>query len=128
LKHSAHKRTERSNYDLVFAAGINAPGFEDSLGYWRHLYSLKAIAEENGRDFELSAWPHEREFLNLCGIYILPRQFVFKHCRNSPYITIRAIPNRRDYEFFAWGYDIQQLRKVWHRTIQAVNSQPIADF
>jgi hypothetical protein len=126
LKHSANG-TERSQYDLVFAAGIHAPGLEDSLGYWRHLYSLKAAAKEEGRDFDLSAWPHEHKFLNLCGIYILPRQFISAHCKNNQYITVRALENRSDYEFFGWGYDIPRLRKVWQHAIQVVNSQPVID-
>jgi hypothetical protein len=126
LKHSA-KGTERGQYDLVFGVGINAPGLEDSLGYWRHLHSLKKEAEKEGRDFDLSVWPHEREFLNQCGIYILPRQFIFAHCRNSQYITIRTIPERRDYEFFGWGHDISRLRKVWHRAIQVVNSSSTSE-
>jgi hypothetical protein len=126
LKHSA-KGTERGKYDLVFAVGINAPGLEDSFGYWRHMDSLKKDAEKEGRDFDLSAWPHDCEFLNRCGIYILPRQFIFTHCKNVQDITIRTITERRDYEFFGWGYDIPRLRKVWQRTIQIVNSSKISD-
>jgi hypothetical protein len=126
LKHT-NKGAERSQYDLIFAAGINAPGLEDSLGYWRHLHSLKAAAKQEGRDFDLHARPHEQNFLHLCGIYILPRQFIFTHCRNKQYITVRALENRRDYEFFAWGYDIPRLRKVWQRAVQVVNSKPTLD-
>jgi hypothetical protein len=121
LKHSA-KGTERGQYDLVFAVGINAPGLEDSIGYWRHLLSLKKEAEKEGRDFDLSVWPHEPEFLNQCGIYVLPRKFIFKHLKNTPYITIRTIPERRDYDFFSWGHDIPRLRKIWQRAIRVVNS------
>jgi hypothetical protein len=121
LKHSA-KGTERGQYDLVFAVGINAPGLEDSIGYWRHLHSLKKEAEKEGRDFDLSVWPHEPEFLNQCGIYVLPRQFIFKYLKNTPYITIRTIPERRDYDFFSWGHDISRLRKIWQRAIRVVNS------
>jgi hypothetical protein len=127
LKHSANKRTKRGNYDLVFAVGIDAPGLEDSVGYWRHFGSLKKAAKSEGRDFGLSSWPHEREFLNHCGIYILPRQFILTNCTNSPCITIRHIPKRHDYEFFSWGYDIPRLRKVWLHAIEVVNSQPVMD-
>ena len=128
LKHSNSKRrTERRNYDLIFAAGINAPGLEDTFGYWRHFDSLRKAAKKEGREFGLSAWPHKREFLNHCGIYILPRQFVFKHCRDEQYITVRAIEKRLDYEFFGWGYDIQRLRQVWHHAIQVLNSRPVID-
>jgi hypothetical protein len=126
LKHSA-KGTERGNYDLVFAVGINAPGLEDSLGYWRHLHSLKKTAEEEGRDFDLSVWPHEPEFLNMCGIYILPRQFIFTHCKNTQDITIRTLSERRDFGFFGWGHDIPRLRKIWQRAIRIVNSPSNAD-
>jgi len=126
LKHSANKRTKRVNYDLVFAVGINAPGLEDSREYWRHFDSLKKAAKKEGRAFGLSAWPHEREFLNHCGLFILPRQFVFTHCKNSPYITIQAISEKYD-EFFAWGYDIPRLKQVWQHAIEVVNSQPNTD-
>ena len=126
LKHSKIG-TERGKYDLVFAAGIDAPGLEDSLGYWRHFDSLKKSSKIEGRNFGLAKWPHERDFLNQCGFYILPRQFVFTHCSNSPYITIRAIPERLDYEFFAWGYDISRLRKVWGHALEVVNSQSATD-
>jgi hypothetical protein len=127
LKHSANKLTERGKYDFVFAVGINAPGLEDSLGYWRHYDSLKKAAKKEGCDFGLSAWPHESKFLHHCGIYILPRHFVFAHCRNTPYITIRTIPERHDYEFFGWGHDIPRLRSVWYHAIQVVNSQATSD-
>jgi hypothetical protein len=119
--HSA-KGTERSKYDLVFAVGIDAPGLEDSLGYWRHLHSLKKAAEAEGRDFDLSVWPHDPEFLNRCGIYVLPRQFISRHCKNTLDITLRTMSERRDYQFFGWGYDVPQLRKIWRRAIQIVNA------
>jgi len=122
LKHSANKRTARDNYDLVFAAGINAPGLEDPRGYWTHFDLLKKAAKKEGRDFGLSAWPHEPEFLNHCGLFILPRQFIFSpHCANSPYITIQAISEKYD-EFFAWGNDISRLRKVWQHAIRIARS------
>jgi len=62
LKHSANKRTKRGNYDLVFAVGVDAPGLEDSVGYWRHFGSLKKAAKNEGRDFGLSAWPMNANF------------------------------------------------------------------
>jgi hypothetical protein len=128
LKHSANNRTERGKYDLVFAVGINAPGLEESREYWRHFDSLKKTAKKEGREFGLDAWPHERKFLNHCGLFILPRQFVFSpHCANSPYITIQAISAKYE-EFFAWGYDIPRLRKVWHHAIEVANSQPAIDL
>jgi hypothetical protein len=121
LMHSA-KGTERSKYDLIFAVGINAPGLEDSLGYWRHLHSLKKDAEAKGHDFDLSVWPHEFEFLDRCGIYILPRQFVSRHCKNTLDVTIRTLSERLDFEFFSWGYEVPQLRKIWDHAIEIVNS------
>jgi hypothetical protein len=45
---------------------------------------------------------------------------------NSPYITIQAISLKYD-EFFAWGYDVPRLQKVWHHAIEVVNSQPLSD-
>lgn len=127
LKHSA-TGTQRGKYDVVFAAGINAPGLEDSEAYWRHLGSLKNAAKLEGRDFDLSAWPHKREFLSQCGFYILPRPYVFAHCKNKPYITIRSIPGRPDYEYFAWGYQESRLREIWQRALKEVNSASVADL
>jgi len=123
LKHSA-KGTKRGKYDLVFAIGMNAPGLEDSREYWKNFVSLKKIAKKEGRDFDLSAWPHERAFLNHCGIYILPRRFIFSNCPNHYYVTVRKI---RDEQFFGWGYDIPRLRNVWQHAIRVVNSPSVGD-
>jgi hypothetical protein len=101
---------------------IKAPGLEDSVGYWRHLHSLKNDAKAKGRNFDLSVWPHDFEFLNLCGIYIFPRQFVSGHCRNTLDVTIRTLSERRDFEFFSWGDDGPGLRKKWDHAIEIVNA------
>lgn len=121
LKRSA-TGTERGQYDLVFAVGINTPGLEDSLGYWRHLSALKSEAKKESRDIDLSAWPHERQFLSQCGLFILPRPFIFGCCANGIDVTIRTIAERQDYQFFGWGYDFARLQKVWHHALQVVNS------
>lgn len=118
LLHSARGR-ERSEYDLVFAVGINAPGLEDSLGYWKHLHSLKKEHEAEGRSFELSVWPHHQAFLSRCGIYILPREVISK---NHFDVTIRTLSQRQDFDFFSWGHDIRRLRYVWQRAIDRVNN------
>jgi hypothetical protein len=115
----SQKGTERCEYDLVFAVGINAPGLEDSLGYWRHLHSLKKEHESEGRSFDLNVWPHDPAFLSRCGIYILPRHVI---SQNHLDVTIRTLSQRRDFQFFSWGYDVRRLKQVWLRAIQIVNA------
>lgn len=118
LTHSP-KGVQRSEYDLVFAVGINAPGLEDSIGYWSYMKSLKKQHQAANRSFELSVWPHEPDFLNLCGIYILPREAV---SLNQLDITIHSLTRRRDSRFFGWGYESRRLENIWRKTIQIVNA------
>jgi hypothetical protein len=119
LLHSARSRHERTDFELVFAVGVNMPGLEDSQNYWRQLKALRKRQSQNGERFDFGVRPHEKAFLDLCGIYILPRLAIPV---NQLDVTIRVIDRRPDYSFFAWGYDEDRLRAVWHRALQIINS------
>ena len=123
LLHSAKGR-ERAEYDLIFAVGIDTPGLEDSLGYWKHLHSLKKTHEAEGRAFDFSVWPHDPAFLSRCGVYVLPRESISV---NHLDITIRSLSRRPDYQFFGWGHETSRLRDVWRHAIQTVNASPSVD-
>lgn len=122
LTHSP-KGNERSDHDLVFAVGINAPGLEDTIGYWKHLNLLKKEHEAADRSFELPVWPHESDFLNICGIYIFPRKAV---TINQLDITIHSLPRRRDFRFFGWGYEPRRLERIWQRSIHFANDSIVS--
>jgi hypothetical protein len=119
LLYSARSRQERSDYELLFAVGIDSPGFEDSEGYWRHLHALRKKHLSGGRPFDFSVWPHDAAFLTRCGFYIMPRVAIRV---NQMDVTIRKIPRGKDDEFFAWGHDFARLREIWLHAIRIVNS------
>lgn len=110
---------KRSNYDLLFGVGIDLPGLEESVGYWRQLNDLKAANQAEGRLFELSTWPHEAPFLNLCGFLVMPRRLIRT---NHMDFTIRNLPMRAEYEFFAWGKDSGRCRDIWRHAIKSLDS------
>lgn len=110
--------TARNDYDLVFAVGIDAPGLEDSRGFWLHYNTQVRSAKLAGESCGLSTWPHKPEFLKHCGIFVLPRDLVLSpDFPNSPYITVRTVGTHRCADFFAWGHDIPRLKSVWHRAV-----------
>lgn len=41
LLYSARSRRQRTDYELLFAVGVDSPGFEDSEAYWKHLHSMR---------------------------------------------------------------------------------------
>lgn len=119
LLRSARSGNEKSEFEILFAVGINTPGFEDSEAYWRHLHRLRKESLGAGRPFDFSVWPHDAAFLTRCGFYIIPRVAIRV---NQLDVTIAAIERRSDYQFFSWGEDFQRLRAVWQHAVDIVNS------
>ena len=107
LLHSSSKKKERCDYELLFAVGVDSPGFEDSQGYWKHLYALRKKHLAEGRSFDFSIWPHDPAFLARCGFYIMPRTAIRV---NHMDVTIHKKHKGKDDEFFGWGNDISRLR------------------
>ena len=72
LLHSAKGR-ERAEYDLIFAVGIDTPGLEDSLGYWKHmLIPLTQVRPWMSGERDFVGWPSPAMFgtqpsANSCG-------------------------------------------------------------
>jgi hypothetical protein len=119
LLRSARSGQDKSDFEILFAVGINSPGLEDSQAYWRHLHALRKRTLAEGRPFDFSVWPHDAAFLARCGFYIIPRAAIHV---NQIDVTIAAIERRTDYEFFSWGEDFNRLRHVWEHAIGIVNS------
>lgn len=121
LLYSARSRRQRTDYELLFAVGIDSPGFEDSAAYWRHLHAIRTKHRKEGRPFSFSVWPHEPAFLERCGFFIIPRVAIRVDQLD---VTLAAIERRPDFEFFSWGHDIQRLRAVWQHALAIVDSSP----
>jgi hypothetical protein len=121
LLYSARSGRERTDYEILFAVGVDSPGFEDSEGYWRHLHAMPIRHLKNGRPFDFSVWPHDAAFLERCGFYIMPRVAIRVDQLD---VTLAAIERRSDYEFFSWGNDFKRLRTVWQHALEIVDSSP----
>lgn len=121
LLHSPRSRRERAEYEIAFCVGVDAPGLEDSQAYWRHLHTMRKQHLNEGRAFDFSVWPHSAAFLTRCGFFIIPRIAVRV---NQLDVTIRNIPQARDRDYFAWGYDFSGLRRIWQNAVDIVNSNP----
>jgi hypothetical protein len=121
LLYSARSRRQRTDYELLFAVGVDSPGFEDSEGYWRHLHAMRFRHLREGRPFDFSVWPHEAQFLERCGFYIIPRVAIRVDQLD---VTLAAIERRPDFEFFSWGHDFKRLRAVWQHALEIVDSSP----
>ena len=119
LLYSDKSRRERLDYELLFAVGVNSPGFEDSESYWRHMHAQARAARAEGRSFDFAVWPHDPRFLERCGIYIIPKIAVRV---NQMDITIAAVERRLDHEFFSWGQDFGRLRHVWRHALTIADS------
>lgn len=112
-------RKDGNPYDLLFGIGLNLPGMEDSIGFWKELEALKYSHEAEGRQFDVDAAPHEPAFLARCGIFILPRNTIRV---NQIDITIGTLSRRPEYNFFAWGYDSSGLLRVWESATKMVRA------
>jgi hypothetical protein len=96
-------------YDLVFAVGLEIMGFEHE-NYWNHLQGVAEQRTKLGYLTNVNARPHEEEYLNYCGFYLMS----FSALTGDNFRrTFTAKTKDRYGDFFAWGYDTPRLVKKW---------------
>ena len=118
MLYTSHKK-EKSPYDFAFAVGIHSRGLGDPK-YWEDL-NIPVKSHKNGENcYDPEALPHESSYLSRCGIFLLPHMRIR---RNVVAVTIRAIENTSYGEFFSWGHDREQCRRIWVRTLHEIRNR-----
>jgi len=109
------------SYDIAVAICVRVLGIEEP-GYWDHLTEHQEQLTRHGHQFSVTTMPHEPEFLNICGFFIVPRSQIQS---NQWRVTISGNSSRCPYwGHFAWGYDVAACTKRWD---EAILSQPHTD-
>jgi len=100
------------SYDLLFAVGIEILGFEQEQ-YWEYLRKVSSARTKAGYRTSDTACPSEREYLNLCGFFLMTRDSTPNYFR----VTLKSIETNQYKESFAWGWDKVLLRNNWDNVV-----------
>lgn len=104
---------EEKKFDILFAVGAEILGLEHP-DYWSHLAAVSKAKAKKGIQVGVNALPHQKEYLNLCGTYIMPFHAIpTNHFR----VTLGAIKGNHLFNRFSWGWDVERCRKLWHSAV-----------
>ena len=106
-------------YDIAVAICVRVLGIEEPE-YWQHLEAHEQKLASQGHHFAPTALPHEPEFLNICGFFIVPRCDIQS---NQWRVTISGNSSRCPYwGHFAWGHDASACQHRWQTAFSASQS------
>lgn len=116
ILHSPSKTTKA--YDILFAVGVNVLGFENPR-YWDYFSNTISIMSAQDPGMSESVMPHEPEFLNLCGAFVIP----FSNIPSNHFrVTRRALSASRFNKYFSLLSDTEQSRGNWRDAVSAACS------
>ena len=112
-------KKKRMKYDVLIAIGLRTLGLEDA-DYWKHLRSLQAQFQKDGRKLSIEALPHDKRFLSLCSFFVIPKCEI---STNQIRLSIEAIPNSQYAPYHAEGDDTVGCKRIWSKALRTIRER-----
>lgn len=105
-------------FDLMVAICVRVPGLEDP-GYWAYLTRQEQRLKEFRASFSATTRPHEPDYLNVCGFFVIPRNAIKTTTVRATILSSRT-PRCPYWGYFAWGYDHEACRSKWQAALRSL--------